>query len=80
MQKSNCLIACPLHLVKQLESLSSLMQIMPMTVTHRSVSTILIFINSTPIHWYSKHQKTIETLTYGAELVATRVAVDMVIE
>jgi hypothetical protein len=50
------------------------------TVTRRSVTAILLFINNTPIKWYSKRQRTVETSTYGAELVAARIAVDMVIE
>jgi hypothetical protein len=39
------------------------------TVTRRSVTAILLFINNTPVRWYSKRQKTVETSTYGAELV-----------
>jgi hypothetical protein len=39
-------------------------------VTRRSVTGILLFINNTPIRWYSKRQNTVETSTYGAELVA----------
>ena len=50
------------------------------TVTRHSVSAILIFVNNTPIQWHSKQQKTIETSTYGAELVAARIEVDTVIE
>ena len=50
------------------------------TVTQCSVSAILIFVNNTPIRWHSKRQKTVETSTYGAELVTARIAVDMVIE
>jgi hypothetical protein len=33
-------------------------------VTRRSVSGILVFINSTPMRWFSKMQKTVETSTY----------------
>jgi hypothetical protein len=50
------------------------------TVTRRSVTAILIFINNTPMRWYSKRQHTVETATYGAELVAARIATDMIIE
>lgn len=49
-------------------------------VTRRSVTGILLFVNSTPIKWYSKKQNTVETSTYGAELVALRIAVEMIIE
>lgn len=49
-------------------------------VTRRSVTAILLFINNTPMRWYSKRQRTVETSTYGAELVAARIATDMIIE
>ena len=42
-------------------------------LTSRSVTGILLFINNTPIKWYSKRQNTVETSTYGAELVALRI-------
>ncbi len=49
-------------------------------VTRRSVTGILIFLNNTPIRWISKKQKTVETSTYGSELVAARIAVEGVID
>jgi hypothetical protein len=49
-------------------------------VTRRSVTGILLLINNTPLIWYSKRQKTVETSTYGSELVAARIAVEMVME
>ena len=49
-------------------------------VTRRSVTGILVFINSTPIRWVSKMQKTVETSTYGSELVAARIATDIAME
>jgi hypothetical protein len=49
-------------------------------VTRRSVSGILLFVNNMPIKWYSKRQKTVETSSYGSELVASRLAVEHVIE
>jgi hypothetical protein len=33
-----------------------------------------------PIRWISKHQKTVETSTYGSELVASRVATELILE
>ena len=39
-------------------------------VTRRSVTGIVLLINKTPICWISKRQKTVETSTYGSELVA----------
>ena len=38
------------------------------------------FLNNTPIRWISKCQKTVETSTYGSELVAARIAIDLIIE
>jgi hypothetical protein len=32
------------------------------------------------MRWYSKRQKTVETSTYGSELVAARIATDTIIE
>jgi hypothetical protein len=49
-------------------------------VTRRSVTGILVFVNSTPIRWFSKMQKTVETSTYGSELVAARIATDIALE
>ena len=37
-------------------------------------------MNNTPIYWLSKRQRTVETSTYGSELVASRIAVDLLIE
>jgi hypothetical protein len=48
-------------------------------LTRRSVTGILIFLNNTPISWTSKRQKTVESSTYGSELVASRIAVKMII-
>jgi hypothetical protein len=33
--------------------------------TIRSITGILVNLNNTPVQWVSKHQKTIETSTYG---------------
>ena len=33
-----------------------------------------------PLRWYSKKQSTVETSTYGSELVAARIAVDLILE
>jgi hypothetical protein len=49
-------------------------------VTRRSVTGIIVFINSTPVKWYSKMQRTVETSTYGSELVAARIATDFAVE
>jgi hypothetical protein len=49
-------------------------------VTRRSVTGILLCINKTPIKWYSKRQNTVESSSYGSELVAARIAVEMILE
>ena len=49
-------------------------------VTGRSCTGILHLLNNTPIDWFSKRQNTVETATYGSELVACRTATEQVIE
>jgi hypothetical protein len=49
-------------------------------MTRRSVTGIILFVNNTPIRWLSKRQKTVETSTYGSELVASRMATDLILE
>ncbi len=49
-------------------------------LTGRSVTGILHFVNQTPFDWYAKKQSTVETATYGSEMVAARTAVEQVIE
>jgi hypothetical protein len=41
-------------------------------ITGRSVTDILQLANKTPIDWYSKKQRTVETATYGSEFVPLR--------
>lgn len=48
-------------------------------VTRRSTTGILIFVNGTPIRWYSKRQNTVESSTYGSEFVAMRIATEMLL-
>ena len=48
-------------------------------VTRRSVTGIVLLINNTPICWIFKRQKTVETSTYGSELVAARIAIDLLV-
>jgi hypothetical protein len=49
-------------------------------VTRRSITGILVMLNNTSIRWVSKRQKTVETSTYGSELVASRVAAELILE
>ena len=49
-------------------------------VSGRSVTGLLLMLNSTPIDWYSKKQGSVETATYGSEFVAARIGTDKIIE
>jgi hypothetical protein len=49
-------------------------------VTRRSITGILVMLNNTPIRWISKRQKTVETSTYGSELVASRVSTELILK
>jgi hypothetical protein len=46
----------------------------------RSITVILFMLNNVPIRWISKRQKTVETSTYGSELVASRNATELSLE
>jgi hypothetical protein len=48
--------------------------------TRRSITGILVMLNNMPIRWVSKRQKTVETSTYGSELVASMVATELILE
>ena len=47
-------------------------------VTHHTQTGILIFVNRAPIIWYSMHQNTVETSTFGSKLVAMHIAVELI--
>ena len=49
-------------------------------VTRRSVTGALYLVNMMPVKWISKRQKTVETSTYGSEMVAGRMAVEGIME
>ena len=49
-------------------------------VTRRSVTGIVLYVNNMPVRWVSKRQTTVETSTYGSELVAARIAVELILE
>jgi hypothetical protein len=48
-------------------------------INRRSTTGFIIFINKTPIIWYSKRQNCIETSTYGSEFTALRIATEHII-
>jgi hypothetical protein len=47
--------------------------------TKRSITGILMMLNSTPFRWVTKCQKTVETSTYGSKLVASRITTDLIL-
>lgn len=47
-------------------------------ITRKSHTGIIIFLNNAPIIWYSKRQNTVESSTFGSELIALKQAVDMI--
>jgi hypothetical protein len=47
-------------------------------VTRRSRTGVLIYINCSPIMWFSKRQNSVETSTFGSEFVALKIATEMI--
>jgi len=47
-------------------------------VTRRSQTGYLIFLNQSPIMWYSKRQNTVEASTFGAEFIAARTCLEAI--
>ena len=48
--------------------------------TGKSLTGCLHFINKTPVDWYSKKQATVETATYGSEIVAAKTATKQIMD
>ena len=48
-------------------------------LNRRSTTGFIIFLNKTPIIWYSKRQNCIETSTYGSEFTALRIATEHIV-
>ena len=48
-------------------------------VTRRSHSGIIIFVNNAPIIWFCKRQNTVESSTFGSELVTMRICRDLIV-
>ncbi len=48
--------------------------------TRRSVTGYMVFLGHALIKWYSKRQSTVESSTYGSELVAMRIATEAVLD
>ena len=48
-------------------------------VTRRSHTGILVYLNMSPIWWYSKRQNTVESSTYSSEFIALKTATEQLI-
>lgn len=48
-------------------------------VTRRSTTGAILFLNSTPVQWYSKQQATVKSAMYGSEMVAGHITVELLI-
>ena len=48
-------------------------------MSRRSRSGVLIYLNRSPIVWYSKRQNSVETSTFGSEFVALKAATELVV-
>ena len=48
--------------------------------TCKSLTGCLLFVNKTPVDWYSKKQATVETATYGSEFVAAKTATEQIMD
>ena len=49
-------------------------------VARRSITGILVMLNNTPIRWVCKRQTTVETSTYGSELVTAFIATEFTLK
>ena len=48
------------------------------TVTRRSRTDFLIFLNGAPIYWYSRKQTSIDTSSFGAEFIAMKLCCEYI--
>ena len=48
------------------------------TVTRRSHTGIMIYLNLAPVIWFSKKQNNVESSTFGAEFIAAKTALEIV--
>ena len=49
-------------------------------ISCRSITGILIFLNGTPLRFFCKRQKTVESSTYGSEIVAGKQATEIILD
>ncbi len=48
-------------------------------ITRRLHTRIIIYVQNAPIIWFSKQQNTVESSSFGSEVVALRAAKDMLV-
>ena len=48
-------------------------------IMHHSHTGILIFVQNTPIIWFSKRQNTVKSSMFGSELVANRICKELIV-
>ena len=49
-------------------------------VTGRASTGIIVLVNQTPVDWYAKLQKPVETATYGTEFMSARTCTDKIVD
>ena len=47
-------------------------------MTRRSHTGVLLFVNRSPIVWFSKRHNTVESSTFGSECIAMKQSVDLI--
>ena len=48
------------------------------SLTRRSRTRFIVMLNSSPIYWHSKKQTSVETITFGSEMMAVKQAADYI--
>ena len=48
------------------------------SVTRRSLTGLLLFVNHAPIVWFSKRQNTVKTSTFGSDFITMKTAVEQI--
>ena len=72
---------CPKPLGKSVTTTTTLdANLLHSLATGASLTACLHFCNQTPTDWYSKKQATVETATYGSELVAAKTATEQIMD
>ena len=46
------------------------------TVTRRSQTGLLLFVNRAPVTWFSKRQNTVDMSTFGSEFITMKTVVE----